>query len=67
MTEMLRRHWGLNALLSDKERGAAKAKNRTDHRHHAIDAAVIAATDRSLINRIAKAAGQGSKPRNPPS
>lgn len=59
MTEMLRRHWGLNSLLSDKNRGAGKAKNRTDHRHHAIDAAVIAATDRSLINRISKAAGQG--------
>ena len=51
LTEMLRRHWGLNSLLSDKD-GAAKAKNRTDHRHHAIDAAVVAATDRSLINRI---------------
>ena len=61
MTEMLRRHWGLNSLLSDKERGAVKAKNRTDHRHHAIDAAVIAATDRSLIQRIAKAAGQGEQ------
>lgn len=51
LTEMLRRHWGLNSLLPDKE-GAVKAKNRTDHRHHAIDAAVIAATDRSLIKRI---------------
>ncbi|WP_040884657.1 type II CRISPR RNA-guided endonuclease Cas9 [Maritimibacter alkaliphilus] len=59
MTEMLRRHWGLNALLSDKDRGAGKVKNRTDHRHHAIDAAVIAATDHSLVNRISKAAGQG--------
>lgn len=61
MTEMLRRHWGLNGLLSDKERGAVKLKNRTDHRHHAIDAAVIAATDRGLIQRISKAAGQGEK------
>ena len=61
MTEMLRRHWGLNSLLSDEERGAVKAKNRTNHRHHAIDAAVIAATDRSLINRIAKAAGLGEQ------
>ncbi|ETD86393.1 type II CRISPR RNA-guided endonuclease Cas9 [Rhodobacter capsulatus] len=59
LTEMLRRHWGLNALLSDAEQGAAKAKNRTDHRHHAIDAAVVAATDRSLLNRISKASGQG--------
>ncbi|PIE11156.1 MAG: type II CRISPR RNA-guided endonuclease Cas9 [Rhodobacterales bacterium] len=51
LTEMLRRHWGLNSLLPDKN-GAVKAKNRTDHRHHAIDAAVVAATDRSLIKRI---------------
>lgn len=57
LTEMLRRHWGLNSLLSDKD-GAMKHKNRTDHRHHAIDAAVIAATDRSLVNRLSKAAGQ---------
>lgn len=55
LTEMLRRHWGLNSLLPDKD-GAVKAKNRTDHRHHAIDAAVVAATDRSLIQRISKMA-----------
>lgn len=61
MTEMPRRHWGLNSLLSDASRGAVKAKNRTDHRHHAIDAAVVAATDRSLLNKISKAAGQGEE------
>lgn len=61
LTEMLRRHWGLNALLSDKERGAVKSKNRTDHRHHAIDAAVVAATDRGLLNRISRAAGRGEE------
>ena len=57
LTEMLRRHWGLNSLLPDRE-GAEKAKNRTDHRHHAIDAAVVAATDRSLIKRISDMARQ---------
>ena len=61
MTEMLRRHWGLNSLLSDKDNGALKAKNRTDHRHHAIDAAVIAATDRGLVQKISKAAGLGEQ------
>ncbi|MBL3571594.1 type II CRISPR RNA-guided endonuclease Cas9 [Rhodovulum sulfidophilum] len=61
LTEMLRRHWGLNSLLSDRDRGAVKVKNRTDHRHHAIDAAVVAATDRSLLNRISRAAGQGEE------
>ena len=58
LTEMLRRHWGLNSLLPDRDKGAGKAKNRTDHRHHAIDAAVVGATDRGLINRISKAAGR---------
>lgn len=58
MTEMLRRHWGLNFNLGVSEDGTSKAKNRTDHRHHAIDAAVVAATDRGLLQRIQKAAGR---------
>lgn len=53
LTEMLRRHWGLNSLLHDDQRDVSKAKNRMDHRHHALDAAVIGATDRSLIKRMA--------------
>lgn len=58
MTEMLRRHWGLNSLLPDREAGASKAKNRTDHRHHSIDAAVVGASDRALVKRISEAAGR---------
>ena len=61
MTEMLRRHWGLNSLLNDKDSGAVKAKNRTDHRHHAIDAAVVGATDVGLVQKISRAAGQGEE------
>lgn len=53
LTERLRRHWGLNSLLHDPARDVTKAKNRMDHRHHAVDAAVIAATDRSLIKIMA--------------
>ncbi|OAN75929.1 type II CRISPR RNA-guided endonuclease Cas9 [Sulfitobacter sp. EhC04] len=58
LTEMLRRHWGLNGLeaLTDSDENTVKAKNRMDHRHHAIDAAVVAATDRGLIQRISKIA-----------
>ncbi len=56
MTEMLRRAWGLNSILTDHNQ-----KNRNDHRHHAIDAAVIAATTRSLLQRIASAAGRGEE------
>lgn len=54
LTEMLRRHWGLNGIeaLTDSHAHTVKVKNRTDHRHHAIDAAVIAATDRGLIKQI---------------
>jgi len=58
LTEMLRRHWGLNSLLTDKDRGAGKSKNRLDHRHHAIDAAVIAATDQGLVQKISTLSGQ---------
>ena len=53
LTELLRRHWGLNGLLPDNLRGTAKAKNRQDHRHHMIDAAVIGATDHGMVKRIA--------------
>jgi CRISPR-associated endonuclease Csn1 len=64
MTEMLRRKWGLNSLLPDHNyagtaAGTAQAKNRKDHRHHAIDAAVIGVISRSLLKRIADAAGEG--------
>lgn len=50
MTAMLRGKFGLNALLSGSEQ-----KNRDDHRHHAIDAAVIAVTDQGLLQRFAQA------------
>lgn len=55
LTEMLRRNWGLNTLLPDHNfgGGADQPKNRLDHRHHAIDAAVIAVTDRGMLQRIA--------------
>lgn len=49
-TAALRRSWGLNAILavdSDME------KNRADHRHHAIDALVVALTNRKLFYSIA--------------
>jgi CRISPR-associated endonuclease Csn1 len=60
MTEMLRRKWGLNGILWDHNLAdPAKPKNRKDHRHHAIDAAVIGVTSRSLLKRIADAARDG--------
>ncbi|MFN3585763.1 type II CRISPR RNA-guided endonuclease Cas9 [Phenylobacterium sp.] len=62
MTAMLRRVWGLNSLLPDhnyvENPHSAAPKNRLDHRHHAIDAAVAAATTRSLLQRIAEASAR---------
>jgi len=62
LTEMLRRNWALNELLADSEHHhTAKKKNRQDHRHHAIDAAVIAATDRGLLQRMARASARDAE------
>lgn len=62
MTAMLRRVWGLNDLLPDhnyvENRHSEAPKNRLDHRHHAIDAAVVGATTRGLLNMVAKAASR---------
>lgn len=51
MTAMLRRRFGLNDVL-----GLNGEKNRNDHRHHAVDACVIAVTDQGLLQRFAQAA-----------
>lgn len=49
LTAKLREHWGLNSILSDQ-----KEKDRSDHRHHAIDAFVVACTDRGTLQRYAR-------------
>ena len=48
LTAMLRTAWGLNSLLS-----GADHKERTDHRHHLIDAVVVGLTSRSLLQKVA--------------
>lgn len=53
LTAMLRAKWGLNSLLPDHN--FTNAKNRADHRHHAIDALVICLTDRGLLQRMSSA------------
>lgn len=50
-TALLRRHWGLDDDETEKD--------RSDHRHHLVDAAVIGATDRSALLRIAGSAQPG--------
>lgn len=46
-TALLRRAWGLNNLLSNNGE-----KNRSDHRHHAVDALVVAMTDRNMVRQL---------------
>lgn len=53
LTAMIRAKWGLNDLLPDHN--YSNAKNRKDHRHHAIDALVAAFTDRKLLHRMSSA------------
>ena len=53
LTAMIRGKWGLNDLLPDHN--YSDAKNRKDHRHHAIDAMVAALTDRKLLHRMSSA------------
>ncbi|HET7329671.1 type II CRISPR RNA-guided endonuclease Cas9, partial [Dyella sp.] len=56
LTGMIRGKFGLSKLL-----GEDGAKNRADHRHHALDAAVIGLCSRSLIQRIAMAAARAEE------
>jgi CRISPR-associated endonuclease Csn1 len=50
-TAELRRHWGLNTVLRND---ALDLKNREDHRHHAVDAVVIALTNESRLQQLAR-------------
>ena len=67
LTAELRRHWGLNGLLppltdlegnpvlaptgSGTEKDGSPRKSRADHRHHAVDAVVVALSSRSYLKR----------------
>lgn len=56
LTGLVRGKFGLNSILS-----AERGKNRDDHRHHAVDAAVVGIASRSLIKRIADAAARAEE------
>jgi CRISPR-associated endonuclease Csn1 len=51
LTADLRHMWGLDTILRDD---GLRLKNRDDHRHHAVDALVIALTDRSRLQQLAR-------------
>ena len=75
MTKFLRDQWKLDSILCRKftekevaflglkpEQVGNYKKNRFDHRHHAIDAVVIALTDRSMVQKLAtKNSHKGNK------
>jgi len=50
LTADLRHLWGLNNIINEKD----DTKNRNDHRHHAIDALVIACTEVKFLQRLTK-------------
>lgn len=67
LTAELRWQWGLETILEDlvdspawqsKDQSRPGEKNRSDHRHHAIDAVVIALTNRSRLHGLAKSMGR---------
>ncbi len=62
LTAELRRHWGLNTVLRDDPIRNAKGepisnldksgrKQRIDHRHHAVDALVVALSSRGILKK----------------
>lgn len=50
MTATLRHHWGLNSILNKEN----ETKTRDDHRHHAVDALVMACSTRSHLQELSK-------------
>ena len=62
LTAMLRGRWGLNTLLPDHNyANVNQPKNRKDHRHHAIDAFVVACTDLGILQKIARESGRAEE------
>jgi CRISPR-associated endonuclease Csn1 len=51
LTNRLRQAWGIQGLKKD-----ADGKRKSDDRHHALDAVIIAATTESALNRLTRAA-----------
>jgi CRISPR-associated endonuclease Csn1 len=59
MTKDLRHWWGLNNILDPNQKGR---KNRDDHRHHAVDAIIVALTDHGRLHALANARGENMPP-----
>ncbi len=59
MTSDVRYWWGLNSIL---QTDGSDKKNRDDHRHHAIDALVIALIDTKRLFALANDRGDDVQP-----
>nr|WP_314896058.1 type II CRISPR RNA-guided endonuclease Cas9 [uncultured Flavobacterium sp.] len=60
MTANLRQKWGLNAVLNPED----KTKTREDHRHHAIDALVMACGTVKHLQKLSEWNRYNRKPEN---
>ena len=58
LTALLRGKWDFNRILSYTNR-----KSREDHRHHAVDAAVVGLADRAILNNVSKQTARGADDR----
>jgi len=56
VTHYLRQRWNLNSILGHPDK-----KERADHRHHAIDALVVAVTDAAQISALSRAAEEAEE------
>jgi len=56
LTAWLRSGWGISGLLGD-----SPDKNRADHRHHAVDAVIVALTDARAVQTLARAATEADR------
>ncbi|WP_263415289.1 type II CRISPR RNA-guided endonuclease Cas9 [Terriglobus albidus] len=62
VTATLRRSWGLDEMFSkiaNPIKDNEKAKSRYDHRHHAIDAIVVALTWQGVVGKITHTTSSG--------
>ncbi|MCL2659033.1 MAG: type II CRISPR RNA-guided endonuclease Cas9, partial [Acidobacteriaceae bacterium] len=69
VTAVLRRSWGLEAILRElvpPQPGEQRGKPRIDHRHHAIDAITIGATKQRMIQAMARDSARNIDPRTRP-
>lgn len=73
LTAELRWQWGLSTILrelpdspawQEKSEAPGGEKDRADHRHHAIDALVIALTNRSRLQRLSELVHRGGARRH---